>query len=312
VLTHTLLLRSCVLLCTRCVAAAQTGNTVWLQRQHESRLMPAIITASIAALLALCLAATPATWAHFGFLFTHSKAVHVMCIDLSLLTLMSPFLVVADARARGVRLAQSPAGAVFLGLAMLAVPLVAPGVYLLVRPVTPAPKKRSTGSGRVRFGQAVERLVPSWASHFWPFSGSVTGRGQLRAAAGAARGRVARGGRQLRHSAAAAGSNAAAAGSNAAAAGSSLAANVVSAAQVPLPSGQQAHAAADAAAHAAGATAGTAVHAAGFAAGRVSRGWQRVKQGAVRLFSGGYPHLATAARSASADEGFVEYQGEVE
>lgn len=258
--------------------------------------MPAIVTASIAAMLALCLAATPATWAHFGFLFTHSKAVHVMCIDLSLLTLMSPFLVVADARARGVHLAQNPAGAVCLGLAMLAVPLVAPGVYLLMRPVSTS-KKRSRG--RVGFRQTLRRLVPSWVSHFWPF-GSVTGpavAGQVRAAAGAARGRVARGGRQLRHSAAAA---AAAADSNAAAAGSNVAANVVSAAQVPLPSGQQLHAATDAAAHAAGA-----------AAGRVSRGWERVKQGAVRFFSGGYPHLATAARTGSADEVFVDYHGEL-
>lgn len=336
----------------------QAGNTLWLQKQHEGRLLPAIITASIALLLALCLAATPATWAHFGFLFSHSRAIHVMTIDLSLLTLMSPFLVVTDARARGISVAQSLPGALLLGAAMLAVPMVGPGVYLLMRPV--AGGKRAFGSG---FYQAVanrvgfRRIVPSWVSR------ALGGSGGLRAAA---RGGAVRGGRQLRHgaaaaarqagssavaagsnaaaaarhagssaaaagsnaaaaarhagsnaataarqagsSAAAAGSNAAAAarhaGSNVAAAGSNAAANVVQAAQVPLPSGEQIHRGVGSVA------AGT-----GFAAGAVvesvKRGWGRVKQGAGRFLSGGYPRVgAEAARAGSVDEAFVDYGGE--
>jgi hypothetical protein len=103
-----------------------------------------------------------------------------------------------------------------------------------------------------------------------------------------------------------AGSNAAAAarhaGSNVAAAGSNAAANVVHAAQVPLPSGEQIHRGVGSVA------AGT-----GFASGAVvesvKRGWGRVKQGAGRFLSGGFPNLATAARTGSVDEAFVDYGG---
>jgi hypothetical protein len=264
--------------------------------------MPAIVTATIATLLALCLAATPATWAHFGFLFSHSKAIHVMAIDLSLLTLMSPFLVVADARARGVRFAQSPAGAILLGLAMLAVPLVGPGVYLLVRPITT--ERGLAARGRHAGFSRQGRWVPEWLSDIWRFH-SVAPAGQIRAAAKTARGRVARGGRQLRRNAAA-GSHAAAAavtaaGSNAAAAGSNVAANVVSAAQLPLPSEQQVQ-------HAAHGAADSAAYAAGSAMGRIRGGWGRVKEGAARMLSGGFRDRGAAAyRTGSPDEGFGDY-----
>lgn len=313
---------------------AQSGDHVWLQRQHESRLMPAIMTATIATLLALCLAATPATWAHFGFLFSHSKAIHVMVIDLSLLTLLSPFLVVNDARARGVRLAQTPAGAVLLGALVLAVPLVGPGVYLLLRPVTTSQGLAARGRGFRGFREQHWRdFVPSWVSQFWPWARSVTPSGsQIRAAATSAKGRVARGGRQLKHNAAAAAAAARHAGSSAAAAGSNAAhqaANVVSAAHVPLPSERQMHGAADAAAYAAGNAAGrvrrglgrvhvpvpserqvhniadTAAYAAGSAMGTISRGLGRVKRGVAWIFGDIYSNHGAAA-AAEADDVFVD------
>lgn len=272
---------------------AQAGNTVWLQRQHEGRLMPALVTASIAALLVLCLAASPATWAHLGFLLSHSKAVHVMALDLSLLTLMSPLLVVADAHARGVRLAQNPAGALLLGLAMLAVPLVGPGVYLLWRPVAGASQAEGTRVGL--------QSLSVWVSSL--FGARGRGENRLRAAAAAAQGRAVRGGRQLRQGTAAAAAAAHQAGSSAVAAGSNAAANVVAAAQVPLTSEQQVGRGVGAAA------AGTGF-AAGAVAGSLQRGWARLKRGAVRFMSGGYPDLATAARTGSVDEVFVDYSGE--
>lgn len=272
----------------------QVGDHLWLQRQHESRLMPAVVTASIATLLGLCWAATPATWAHFGFLFSHSKAIHVMLIDLTLLTLMSPWLVVADARARGVRFAQNPTGATLLGLAMLAVPMVGPGVYLLLRPITPGQGVGFSGRQRGRAVGAAD--VPSWLSHVWPFKSVAAGGSQVTAAAAAAKGRAVRGARQLRDVTAGA-------GSSAAAAGRSAAANVVAAASVPLPSGAGVRSAAEGAAGAAG-----------FATGAVReglvRGWARFKRGANWFLSGGYPHLATATRTGSMDEVFIDYDGE--
>lgn len=271
----------------------QVGDHQWLQRQHESRLMPALVTASIATLMGLCWAATPATWAHFGFLFSHSKAIHVMLIDLTLLTLMSPWLVVADARARGVAFAQNPTGAVLLGLAMLAVPMIGPGVYLLLRPITPGQGVGFSG----RRGRAVGAAdTPAWLSHVWPFKSVTAGGSQITAAAAAAKGRAVRGARQLRDTTAGA-------GSSAAAAGRSAAANVVAAASVPLPSGVGVRSAAEGAAGAAG-----------FATGAVceglARGWARFKRGANRFLSGGYPHLATATRTGSMDEVFIDYDGE--
>jgi hypothetical protein len=276
--------------------------------------MPAIVTATIATLLALCLAATPATWAHFGFLFSHSKAVHVMVLDLSLLTLTSPFLVVADARARGVRFAQSPAGAILLGAAMLAIPLVGPGVYLVMRPIT-TDKGLATRGRRAGFSRQ-GLWVPEWLSHLWPFHSVATPTaGQIKAAANTAKGQVLRGGRQLRRNAAAAvatagsnaaaaataaGSNAAAAGSNAAAVGSSVAANVVTAAHIPLPTERQVQ-------HATHAAADSAAYAAGSAMGRIRSGWERAKEGATRLLSGGMRDGGVAFRTGSADGGHEDY-----
>ena len=277
-------------------AAVQTGDYLWLQRQHESRLAPAVITASITTLLSLCLAATPATWAHFGFLARHSRVIHVMLLDLTLLTLMSPWLVLTDARARGVKMAHTTAGAVLLGVSMLLAPLVGPGVYLMLRPVTP-----SQGSGYRGRGRRPASGPLSWLSHLrqtmWPFrSAAAAGVAQARTAPAAAKGRAARGARQLRHSAGAAMGQA---GSSAAAAGHTAAANVAAAAAVPLPSARQAE--------------GAAARAAGYATGAVwgglLRGWARVRRGANRFMSGGYPQLATAARTGSVDEVFVEYPG---
>lgn len=79
--------------------------------------------------------ATPATWAHFGYLFSHSMTVHVMLIDFAMLTLLSSWLVVRDASARGWGLVNTPAGRWILGLAVVLAPAVGPGVYLMIRPV---------------------------------------------------------------------------------------------------------------------------------------------------------------------------------
>lgn len=276
--------------------------------------MPALVTATIAALLGLCwTAVNPVTWAHYGYLYRHSLAVHVMTIDLTLLTLMSPFLVVADARARGVRFARSAGGMLGLGLAMLGIPWVGPGVYLLLRTITPhsgsSSRRRGVGGGaggsiRGWFNQLVGR-----ASHFlssWKSVTSAAGTAQA-AAEGVQEGvrtAATRGSRQLRHNTAAA-VNAAAAGSSAAAA------NVAAAAAVPLP--------ADAAATAGGVAAAVG-SAAGTVAGRLQQGWGRVKQGAVGLFAGrgGYPgrrgaaaDAAGAGRTASGDDDdvFEDYPG---
>lgn len=296
----------------------QAGDHVWLQRQHESRLMPAVVTASITALLGLCLAATPATWAHFGLLFRNSKAVHVMLIDLSLLTLMSPWLVVSDARARGVRFAHSTAGAVLLGLSMLAAPLVGPGVYLLLRPVTPAGGRGGAGflsgllcgrggrrGGRRPAAAAAAGAVRLWLSQrLWPFSAAAARSAaagashQVRSGATAAGDRVMQGARQLRHTAAEAATASAAAAGAAAGHGASA---VAAAAAVPLPTRLQ---------QAESAAAGAAGFATGAAAGGLQRNWARFKRGLNRFFSGGCPQLATAARTGSADEVFVEYPGE--
>jgi hypothetical protein len=80
--------------------------------------------------------ATPATWAHFGYIFTHSMTVHVMMIDFTVLTLLSAWLVVKDASARGMGLVSTPAGRWVLAVTMLVAPAVGPAVYLMVRPVS--------------------------------------------------------------------------------------------------------------------------------------------------------------------------------
>lgn len=110
----------------------------FLQRAYESRLWPAALLAATCWLLSFPLVVSAATWAQFGYLATHSFTIHVMLLDLTLLTLLSPWLVIHDATARSWGPAKTPLGKTLLGLAMVVAPAVGPGVYLLLRPVSRA------------------------------------------------------------------------------------------------------------------------------------------------------------------------------
>lgn len=217
------------------------GRAPWLQGLSDSRATTAVLTAATGGALAVTAAATPATWAHFGFLASRSWLLHAMMADLVLLALLSACLVVADARARRAPLACSAAGACLLGAAMLALPGVGPGLYLLGRPAADAGRPEA----RARAG---------------------TGAGWLARAAGALKRR-------------------------AAAASGGAAQQVAAAAVVPLPGERRARLAR--------AAVGTAR--AGAAALRSLGG------GLLWLLTGGYPHLARAARTGSADETFVDF-----
>ncbi|WIA17097.1 hypothetical protein OEZ85_013995 [Tetradesmus obliquus] len=163
------------------------GRTRSLQRAYESRLFPATLLASSLAMIALAFNSSAATWAQFGYLAFHSFSFHVMLLDFSLLTILSTWLVSKDAAARGWPIASTAAGRRFLQAAMLVTPVVGPGVYLMMRPV-------SREGGVLRRGWLRRGAAAAWAAVKYPFhlpSGGISGRS---AAAGgvAAGGRVAR------------------------------------------------------------------------------------------------------------------------
>uniref|UniRef100_A0A383WG64 Uncharacterized protein n=1 Tax=Tetradesmus obliquus TaxID=3088 RepID=A0A383WG64_TETOB len=249
------------------------GRTRSLQRAYESRLFPATLLASSLAMIALAFNSSAATWAQFGYLAFHSFSFHVMLLDFSLLTILSTWLVSKDAAARGWPIASTAAGRRFLQAAMLVTPVVGPGVYLMMRPV-------SREGGVLRRGWLRRGAAAAWAAVKYPFhlpSGGISGRS-------AAAGGVAAGG--VGSSAAAAGRPAHStntrrqyaarvANGGAAAHRSDIAEAVAHAAEVPLP-----------AAGAAGAAVGAVQ---GLVQCVWSGGWSWLGQRVARLRGGGAP-----------------------
>lgn len=162
----------------------QVGSTASrkVQRLSESRILPALLLASTLYLYTLLPVATPATWAHFGYLIAHSLTVRIMLIDFSMLTLLSAWLVVRDASARGLGSASTPAGKWILGLAMVLAPAIGPGVYLLVRPVS------LQGYSVQQMCKDVSSLLQSPASWVQGFGQQLLGRGRALAHFAEARG----------------------------------------------------------------------------------------------------------------------------
>jgi hypothetical protein len=123
-------------------------------------------------MIALAATSSAATWAQFGLLATQSFSFHVMLLDFSLLTILSAWLVSKDAAARGWPLAGNPAGRRFLQAAMIVMPVIGPGVYLLLRPV-------SREGGVLRRGWLRRFAAALWAAVKSPFhlpAGGIGGR----------------------------------------------------------------------------------------------------------------------------------------
>lgn len=254
------------------------GRTRGLQRAYESRLFPATLLASSCAMIALAFNSSAATWAQFGYLASHSFTFHVMLLDFSLLTILSTWLVSKDAAARGWPIASTAAGRRFLQAAMLVTPVVGPGVYLMIRPV-------SREGGVLRRGWLRRGAAAAWAAVKYPFHlpvGGISGRSGAGRFAGAAR----RAGGVGTSAAAAAGRPAHStntrrqyaarvANGGAAAHRSDIAAAVAHAAEVPLP-----------AAGAAGAAVGAVQ---GLVQLAWSGGWSWLGQRVARLRGGGAP-----------------------
>jgi hypothetical protein len=149
----------------------QAGRTRWLQRAYESRLFPAFLLASSIAMITLALNSSAATWAQFGYLASHSFLSNVMILDFSLLTLLSAWLVSKDAAARAWPLAGTMLGRRVLQAAMLLTPVVGPGVYLLLRPI-------SREGGVLRRGWLRRSAAAAWAAVKYPFllpAGGISG-----------------------------------------------------------------------------------------------------------------------------------------
>jgi hypothetical protein len=135
-------------------------------------------------MIALAANSSAATWAQFGYLASHSFTFNVMLLDFSLLTLLSAWLVVRDAAARGWQFAGTTTGRRFLQAAMLLTPVVGPGLYLLLRPV-------SKEGGLLRRGWLRRSVITVWAAVKYPFSLPAGGIGGRVGAAAAGVGRPA-------------------------------------------------------------------------------------------------------------------------
>jgi hypothetical protein len=147
-----------------------------------------VLLAAVVGLLGpLVLASRPATWAQFGYLATQSWLVHVMLLDLFLLVAMAPWLVVKDAVVRSWWPVKHDSGKLVLGLTMLAVPVIGPAVYLLLRPIcTEGPGLLEALWGSVSAGSVSlsSRVKPHFSTRgFWGMLQDTTSRHDHRAAA---------------------------------------------------------------------------------------------------------------------------------
>lgn len=152
-----------------CVPAWAQGRRLSrrLLRATESRWLPAALLASTLPLFALAGVSNAATWADFWRLFSTSRLVHVMTLDLLIQHVLGVVFVARDSRLRGFhhqavmkRMAtaaraargEDPQGeplvygwreqAAFAGMALLEVlvllvPVIGVQLYLLVRPINP-------------------------------------------------------------------------------------------------------------------------------------------------------------------------------
>eukprot|EP00882_Tetradesmus_deserticola_P000266 GHRQ01000293.1.p1 GENE.GHRQ01000293.1~~GHRQ01000293.1.p1 ORF type:complete len:683 (+),score=280.20 GHRQ01000293.1:407-2455(+) len=266
------------------------GRSRRLQRAHESRLYPATLLASSCAMIALAANSSAATWAQFGYLASHSFSFHVMLLDFSLLTLLSAWLVSKDAAARAWPPAATPTGRRLLRALMLLTPVVGPGVYLLLRPI-------SREGGVLRRGWLRRAAAAAWAAVTRPFSlpaGGVGGR-PGGAASGAALGRPA----HSTSSRSQGGSGSGVVGGHRSSGRADVAAALTHAAEVPLP-----------AAGAAGAALGSAGQ---WLESAWGGGWSALGQQVARMRGGGAPVASdddvAGAELDAMDDGEVQIEG---